>query len=56
MGERADMYARTLDEMRRSFLLAAGAEIGLELAPDLPIGNKSIGFYDRATITWSEPE
>jgi hypothetical protein len=39
-----------LHAQRRSCLSAAGM-----LAPDLPIGAKSIGFYDRVTKTWSDP-
>lgn len=49
------LYAESLDEKRRSALLASGAEIGLELALDLPLGDKSIGYYDYNTKTWTDP-
>jgi hypothetical protein len=51
-----DGYAVTLEQKRRAFLLAAGAVVGLELVPNLSIGSGSIGYYDRATKTWSNPE
>lgn len=44
-----------IDAKRHSILLAAGTEEGLELAPDLPVGSKSIGYYNKATKAWSEP-
>jgi hypothetical protein len=44
------MTDEDLERKRRSHLLAVGG-----LAPDLPIGSKSIGYFDRNTETWSEP-
>lgn len=56
MSDSTARYARTIDEKRRSALLTAGVEIGFELAPDLSIGSQDIGFYNRKTKQWSEPE
>lgn len=45
-----NLYAKSLQEKRASILLAAGG-----LAPDIPIGNREIGYYDRMSKSWSEP-
>jgi hypothetical protein len=50
MYENGPLYAKTIDEKRTALLLAVGS-----LAPDLPIGDKSIGYYDPATGRWSPP-
>lgn len=44
------LYAKTIEEKRSAVLLAAG-----NLAPYLPIGSETIGYYDPMTGRWSPP-